>query len=166
MKKLELYFNILHYCFYKFDYKLHLWSNKINPFNLIHKLPFQKRKYEELGIDIHSEINKAFGSKNYGLSMLVAGGALMSVLFFFILTLINLWNRIFLDGEILTKEDFIISCALSAVVSYFAVFRRDKYLLYFEDFEKWDNKDRRKYYILSVITAILVPTLLVFSVVL
>ena len=51
-------------------YKLHLLSNKINPFRLIHKLPFQKRRYQELGIDIDEEINKAFENKEFGLNMI------------------------------------------------------------------------------------------------
>jgi len=71
MKRIENYLNILHFCFYRLHYKLHLFANKINPFNLIHKLPFQKRRYEELGIDIHKEIDKALRDSVY------VGGAML-----------------------------------------------------------------------------------------
>lgn len=56
---MENYLNIIHFCFYKAHYKLHLFIKRINPFNLIHKLPFQEKKYKELGINIHEKIDTA-----------------------------------------------------------------------------------------------------------
>jgi len=85
MKAVETYLNIMHFCFYKGHYKLHLLANKINPFLLIHKLPFQKRRYEEMGIDIYKEIDRSFGDKRFGISITAAGGILWGFLgiFFF-----------------------------------------------------------------------------------
>ena len=65
---MENYLNIIHFCFYKAHYKLHLFAKKINPFNLIHKFPFQKRRYRELGINIEKKIDIAFGDNIFGLS--------------------------------------------------------------------------------------------------
>jgi hypothetical protein len=145
MKRIENHLNVLHFCFYRLHYKLHLFANKINPFHLIHKLPFQKRKYEELGIDIHNEIDKAFGNKEYGLSMTVAGGALIGILFFFFLAVLNMLLKL-LSGDItLSAVHFILCVVLSVALSYFFVFRKDKYLKYFEQFEGWGKIDKSKY---------------------
>lgn len=144
MKKIEYCLNVLHYCIYKADYKLHLWSNKINPFHLIHKLPFQQRRYKKLGIDPIKEINKVFENKNYGISMSVSGGVLLGILFFFFWGVVN-----FLIGTpkgfvSLTTPQILISILMSVILSYFFVFQNDKYLLYFKKFEVWTKSDKVK----------------------
>jgi len=145
MKKIEYYMNVLHFCFYRFDYKMHLWSNKINPFHLIHKLPFQQRRYKELGVDPIKEIDKAFGDKEYGLSMTVAGGALIGILFFFFLAVLNVLIKLLIGNITLSAVHFILCGILSVVLSYSLVFKKDKYLRYFEMFEGWGKAERRKY---------------------
>lgn len=145
MKRIENYFNIMHFCFFRLHFKLHLFTNKINPFHLIHKLQFQKRKYEELGIDIHKEIDKAFGNKEYGLSITVAGGALVGVLFFFLLASLNVLIKLLTENIMLSILHFILCAVLSVALSYFFVFKNDKYLKYFKMFEGWGKTDKRKY---------------------
>ena len=145
MKKLEVSLNILHYCIYRAHYNLHLLDNKINPFNLIHKLPFQKRKYEELGIDIHKEINKAFGDKDNGLSIMVAGGVLFGVLFFLLFAITKILMSAINNGTVLSAGYFIAFGFLSLIVCYLFVFKKDKYLAYFKDFESWTKGENRKY---------------------
>ncbi len=60
-------------------------SNKVNPFSLIHKLPFQKRRYEEFGIYIQKQSIKAFSDKRNGFGMTVAGDMLFGLLFLLIM---------------------------------------------------------------------------------
>jgi hypothetical protein len=73
---MENYLNILHFCFYKAHYKSHLFANKINPFRLLAETSFIKKRLEKKGVmNIQNEIDKAFGDKNFGLSLTVAGGA-------------------------------------------------------------------------------------------
>lgn len=136
---MEKYLNILHFCFYKAHYKSHLLAKKINPFNLIHQLPFQKRRYEKLGIDIHKSIDKAFGDKNFGLSTTVAGGLLWGGIGIFIFSLLIIFN-------VPISIPYIISCGvLSGVISYYFVFRNDKYIEFFDRFEKWSKAEKAKY---------------------
>ncbi len=144
MKRIENYLNILHFCFYKLHYKLHLFANKINPFHLIHKLSFQKRKYEELGIDIHNEIDKAFVNKEYGLSMTVAGGALIGILFFLFFAALNVLLKLLAENITQSAAPFIFCGVLSIVLSYFFVFKKDKYLKYFEMYEECGKAERSK----------------------
>ena len=163
MKKTEYYLNVLHFSFYRFDYKLHLWSNKLNPFHLIHKLPFQQRRYKELGVDPVKEINKVFGDKSYGFSMMTAGGALIGILFFFFLASLNILLKL-LSGDItLSAVHFILCVVLSVALSYFFVFKKDKYLSYFEQFEEWGKADKSKYGWLTFAFVLLVFCLFVLS---
>jgi hypothetical protein len=162
MKALEFYLNAVHFCYYKAHYKLHLLANKLNPFRLIHKLPFQKRKYEELGIDIQKEIDKAFGDKNFGLSMSVAGGILFVVLFFLFFGVFGLIRKFFTQQNLETIH-FIIFGIMSAFVSYGFVFKKEKYIQYFNKFEKWTKNEKVKYSWLTSFATIIVFCLWILS---
>lgn len=146
---MENYLNILHYCFYKAHYKLHLLFNKINPANLIHKLPFQKRRYEKLGINIQEVIDKTFSDKTFGISMTVAGGILFGVISIFFFSIILIFN-------LFVSIVYIIGCAvMSGFVCYLFVFRNDKYIKYFDEYEKWPEGERCKYIGLTLASVIL-----------
>jgi hypothetical protein len=145
MKKIEVTLNILHYCVFRAHYKLHLLANKVNPFWLLAELPFFKRRYEQLGVDIHKEVNIAFGDKNTGLSVMVAGGVLLAVLFFLFFGITNILMNLMSDNASLSSGYFIVFGVLSAIVCYFFVFKKDKYLLYFKKFEGWTKSESRKY---------------------
>ena len=163
MKKIDFFFNVLHFCFYRIHYKLHLFANKINPFWLLAKLPFFQRRYKKLGIDIHKEVDKAFSDKVGGLSIMVAGGVLLAVLFFFFLTTIIILNGLIGPNVGLSAMLFVVCGALSAAASYFYVFRKDKYLHYFNRFEKWSKYDMRKYSCITLGFVLAVFCLFVFS---
>lgn len=141
MKAIETYLNLIHFCFYKAHYRMHLLANKINPFRLIHKLPFQKKRYEELGIDINKEINRSFGDKKFGLSTMIAGGILWGMLGIFFLSLLILFNIMIYA----TMPYVIVCCVLSGIVCYLFVFKDDKYLKYFDEFEKCSRLEKWRY---------------------
>lgn len=138
---MENYLNIIHFCFYKAHYKMHLLANKVNPFRLIHKLPFQKKRYEKLGIDINKEIDRSFENKNWGLSIMVAGGLLWGVLGVFFFSMLILFNWIVYA----TMLHIIICSVLSGICCYFFVFKNDKYLKYFDNYEKRSEAEKGKY---------------------
>lgn len=140
MKTIENYLNVLHYCLYKADYRLYLLSNKLNPFHLIHKLPFQKKRYEKLGIDPIEALNQFHKNKNYGASMVFAGGILWGAIAIFFFSLLIVFNVF-----VYATMPYIIACGvLSGAISYFFVFRNDKYLEYFDKYEKWTKEEKRK----------------------
>lgn len=145
MKMIEFYLNMVHYCYYKADYKLHLFSNKINPFRLLAEIPFVKRRHKKMGIiDFQKEINKTFSNKTFGLSTTVAGGFLFALLFFFFFAIFGIVRKLF-TTEYLETIHFIIFGVLSAVICYVFVFKKDKYIKYFDDFEKWTKSEKLKY---------------------
>lgn len=147
---MENYLNIIHFCFYKAHCKLHLFAKKINPFSLIHKFPFQKRRYRELGINIEEKIDIAFGDNIFGLSTTVAGGALwggIALLFISLLILLNV------DISFL----YVILCAfISAIISYIFVFKDDKYIKYFRKYGKWSRKEKEGYAIMTTFVSVVV----------
>lgn len=151
MKKMETYLNVLHYCFYKAHYKSHLFIKRLNPFRLLFKIPVVKRKAEKEGVNLDEAVDQAFGDKNFGMSMMVAGGALwggMTLFFFSLLLIINI--------PMMPRVYMIICVALSAVICYFFVFKNDKYLGYFDKYEKWSQAEKRKYGWLTVAFVIII----------
>lgn len=133
--------NIFHYSIYLMHYKLHLLTNKINPFRLLHKLPFQKRKYQQLGIDIDEEVNKAFRNKEYGLSTMVSGGLVIGVVFILLFSLPKIIINILNLNVVLNEYFFVFISVISFVICYYLVFQKDKYLEYFKEYETWTRKD-------------------------
>lgn len=124
--------------------------NKINPFWLLAKIPYIKKRHQELGINIHKEINSAFGDMDFGLSVVVAGGILwawMALLFFSLLMLFDLdISMVYLFG----------CAAISGIICYVFVFKNDKYIGYFDQYEKWSTAEKRKYSWFTVISVVIV----------
>jgi|GEM_PF-670168 hypothetical protein len=141
MKKIEFYINVLSFCFYRFDYNLHLLMKKINLASLLFKIPLLKERFKELGVDPYKYIDKTYGDKRYGLSATRASGVLTFILIVFFMTLITF----FLGRTAFSKPNYIACAILSVVVSYFFSFRNDKYLKYYRQFEKWPKSYKRKY---------------------
>jgi len=77
--------------------------------------------------------------------MTVAGGALIGILFFFFLAVLNMLLKLLLGDITLSAVHFILCVVLSVALSYFFVFKKDKYLKYFEQFEGWGKVDKSKY---------------------
>lgn len=157
---MENYLNILHYCFYKAHYKSHLFANKINPFRILAETPFIKKRLEKKGItNIQNEINKTFGDKNFGLSTTIAGGILWGALTIFFFSLLIIFNVF-----IYATMPYIIACVvLSGAICYFFVFRNDKYVEYFDKYEKWTNAEKRKYSWLTLASIVAIFLLFYFG---
>ncbi len=154
---MENYLNIIHFCFYKVHYRSHLFVKRINPFNFIHKLPFQKKIYKELGINIHKEIDAAFSDNMFGLSVTVAGGILWGGIALLFITLLLLLN-------VIVSLFHVILCGISAAITtYEFVFKNDKYIEYFKKYEKWSRKEQKKYSIMTIFTSLIVLFLFLLS---
>lgn len=134
MKKVENYLNIIHFCFYRARYKLHLLMNKINPARLILKIPILKRRFERLGIDVCKRVNETFENKEYGFSVITAGSALVLILLILFLAVFNILIKLLSENNTLSNIHFVICLGLSVILSYFFVFKKDKYLKYFKKF--------------------------------
>lgn len=150
---MEAYLNILHFCFYKAHNQLRLWFDKVNPAHLVYRLPFMKRRYEKLGVNIYDEMDKVFAMGN-SRSETAAGVALWVMLGLFLFDLLLVVDRD-VDGNYL-----YVCSLLGFVITYFLVFRNDKHRAYFERYENWSNVEKITYG--GVTLASVVATCLLF----
>ena len=163
IEKLELWLNIVHYCFYKVDYKIHLLSNKLNPFLLIGKIPAVKRKFEKQGTSQLEVVNKVWSDKRYGFGIMLSGGFLFAVIS------VLLWGLVssllgFLEIYFLVEPVYVIVYALiSYLICHLLVFRQDKYIKYFKKLDKRSRKEKWKYALFSLLFVIGSVALWIYS---
>jgi formate hydrogenlyase subunit 3/multisubunit Na+/H+ antiporter MnhD subunit len=142
-------FNAFVFCIYLLDVKLHHLSNKINPALLLGRLPCVKRKYEKKGQNYLDEFNKVFTDKISGLSIIVSLGIAGGLIFGILISSFIIVSKVFNFYEYVPVFYFVLFCGISILISYFISWRRNKYLDYFEKFEKWTVKEKRRNVILS-----------------
>lgn len=163
IKRIELWLNIVHYCYYKLDYRLHLLSNKLNPFLLIGKIPAVKRKFEEQGTSQEEVVNKVWGDKRYGFSIMISGGALVISVFLVILSVSLMINSLMEYPVSLSWQPFAICMGIAYALCHFLVFQKDKYIRYFKKFDKWTKQEKRKYALLSFLFVVGAAALWIYS---
>lgn len=151
---MERFWNIVHYFVYKFDYKLHLIFNKINPVYYFYKLPFAKKHFEKMGIDPVVEVNKAFKRPEVGISSIRAGGFMYILIFLVCFGLVNSFSEITQQGINLKLYHFIIFIVISLLVNQLLLFRGKRYLIYFDEFEKMPKRLKRKWAWISLFVVI------------
>lgn len=160
IKRLETLLNIVHYCLYKLDYKLHLLSNKINPFLLLGTIPALKRKFEEQGTTLKAVVNKIWGDKRSGFAIMISGGGFVTIVLMVVWPVFLMLNNLLKQPITFILLPFAICCGLSYLISHFTVFQKDKYILYFKQFDKWPYTQKLKYAIISL--AFIVGTIILF----
>lgn len=142
---MERFWNIVHYFVYKADYRRHLLFNKINPVLFFYRLSFAKKHFEKRGINPVTELNKAYRRPDIGLSSIWAGGFMYIFVFLICFGVVNLYSAALQKELNLQLYHFIAIIIVSIVVNYFLLFRRDKYLGYFKEFEKMEKTEKKKW---------------------
>lgn len=154
IEKIEIWLNIVHYCIYRADYKLHMLSNKINPFILIGKIPAVKRKFEEQGTTHLDVANKVWTDKRFGFGIMISGGAIVIFMTFLLWGLVSTLLG-YLDIYFFVRPIYVfIYAILSYALCHFTVFKGDKYIKYFKKLEKRSRKEKWKYALLSLLFVI------------
>lgn len=151
MKIIEYYLNVFHYCFFKIQNKFIVIQQKYSLANLIYRIPFFKRKYKEKNIDIKKITIDFLTNKNYGYSIMVSGGLLISVLAFLFWSILNIIMGI---PEVIKVDSpqLIVSSILALGISYKFVLGENKYLFYFKKFdEEFTKRQKVNYAVLSVV---------------
>jgi hypothetical protein len=148
---MERFWNIVHYFVYRGDLKLTLLFNYINPFRWICFIPVVRNFfYTKQGFDIVEEIEKTQKRPDIGLSSIIAGGIMNSLGFFICLALVNLFYGFNGIAMNLRLYHFMIMVGVSLVANYFLLFKKNKYLAYFKEFEKMSQKNKRKWSLISL----------------
>lgn len=148
---MERFWNIVHYIVYKLDYRFHLLFNKINPVYYFYKFRFAKKHFEKMGIDPVIEVNKAFKRVDFGISSIRAGGFMHILVFLICFGMVNFFCGLIQINVRLRLYHFIIFVIASLVVDHLLLFRHDKYLRYFKEFEKMPHEVKKKWSWISLV---------------
>ena len=153
--------SMIHWVVYKCDYRLRIASLKINPIVYIYRLPFFKEHFRKMGIDPIEEVNKAFIRPDVGLSSIVAGGVMYSLFFMICFGFVNLYSAIKQIELNLQLHHFIVLGSPSLIVNHYLLFKHDKYLAYFTEFEKMEKAEKMRWawICLGVVLCILLFTI-------
>lgn len=148
---MENYFNLLYYFLYKVHFKSHILINYINPIRLLVKLSFIKKRLEKKGIsDFNSDFDELYRNKEFGMSISFATGILTGGFYLFIFAVLNT-----IKYEI-SIYSIIGIAILSISISYYYVFKKDKYLKYFDKYAKWTPIEKWKNSLLAFASVIFV----------
>lgn len=145
MKKLEFYLNVIHYCMYKLMNKLIIFISSLVVYITL-KLNFD-RILRRRGLDYIEQQNKALYPyiNRYGLNVAHAGGLLTGFFGMFFFGVFLIIFELFVSIGSLSAT-YLIPAALLAIftVRYF-ITKKDKYIKYFDEFEKWSRREKYKY---------------------
>ena len=172
MKNIELFWNIVYYGIYKFDVYLRHLVGYLNPFTLIHKIRGVKKYYSEHDVDDVNKVrNRILGNRRTGISSIRSGAAIGGILVLFEYCLFNLIQRItqlsLIENIWQNSSNFITYLVILLLpvilINHLLLFKNDKYLSYFDEFDKMDERKQRRYYLLSLTTILLIIVLFVLS---
>ena len=79
------------------------------------------------------------------MSTIVAGGAIVSIFFLFMMALVFLTIKVAGSSLRLSPIHFVFAGLLSWTVCHFLVFKGDKYIKYFKVYDKWTRTEKTKY---------------------
>ena len=169
---MERFWNIVHYFAYRADYYLHSAFNKIEPVGLIFRLlfmiPYIRNAYLRKGYTLerlNKTVDDAFKRPDIGLSTIFAGGLMYGLLFFYFIELLFLAFIAFSIEKPKSFEPIFVLMVLFSIFSFsfsnILLFRKDKYLNYFNEFDKKSRKWKLKWGCISAIV-ILTPFILFF----
>jgi hypothetical protein len=128
---------------------MHLLANKLNPFVLLGRIPASKRKFEEQGTTLTEVVNKLWGDKRYGFSIMISGGGLVIILSFLTWGITTTTASLFCIYFYVKPVHVIFYGVFSYLICHYSVFKGDKYLKYFRQFEKWTIAKKCKYSLLT-----------------
>lgn len=173
MKNITWYWNLLHYNLFIWYQNAHKIFNYINPFSHLFKIPFVKKFYAKNGVDDmkqHIE-TRIFHDKEKGINSVWAGiqiGGLFVIIEYGIFNIIqgligkSLIHTIWEDN-IFAIVFVILLVGIAGLFNYFALFKSDKYLIYFDEFEKWPKIKRVNYGWGCVMAVVLIIIFLIIS---
>ncbi len=140
---MERFWNLIYYFAYIGDYKLHLLFNKINPVLLLYKLNLSKKRFEKMGInDPVEELNKSFKKSDVGLGSFRAGGLMILLICLLCFGIGNIYIGVYRIRYHVKVYPFILVLAITFLVNYLLLFKHDKYLRYFKEFDKMEKTSR------------------------
>mgnify|MGYP000227000224 CR=1 FL=1 len=132
--KIEKILNLWHYAIYLFFNQIGHYLSLISPARLLLLIPYYKKKYAEKNINYKDVLKEFQENRLYGTSITYSGAAftvLVGIVSFLLLVLAS--NLL---GFKLSIILIIAVLLFSVLLVNYTVFNKDKYLKYFEEFDK------------------------------
>ncbi len=107
--------------------------------------------------------NSMWTDKKHGWGIMFIGSWLIGIVGIALISLGKIAISIFNIGADLTIFYFLIMALISALICNFLVFKNDKYLRYFEVFERWTKTEKRLNIFLSVCCILFIIALFFIS---
>jgi hypothetical protein len=165
MKRIEWFWNIVYYNIYRYDVRLRKLFNYLNPFYLINNIPTVKKFHAKHGVDdMNKFANRVLNNPKTGISRTWTGSFMGGLLVLIEYGLFNIFQIIIGISliQVVLKDIYhfimylVILVVPSVLVNNYLLFRKDKYLDYFKEFEIMTDKKKTVYGWLSFFVVILI----------
>lgn len=165
MKKIEWFWNMIYYNIYIFDSKCSKLFNYLNPFFLINKLPFVKKHYAKHGVaDMNKLADRILNNPISGISSVSSGSFMGGILVFIGIGLLNIIETVVgrsLIRDITNNSLHIILFVViligpTILINNYLLFRKDKFLNYFKEFEMLNREKKSAYRLLTIFVIIFI----------
>jgi ABC-type phosphate transport system permease subunit len=166
MKKVLLFWQKLHCNIYKFNCFAQVYVFGL-PITLLLKNKYIIKQYEKRSVKNPSEIvRRTLINPETSTVNLLTNTFVIFLMSSLLLSILNIITAI--AGYMIWADwSFLIYLMLigvpSVLINYFALWKDDKYLVYYKEFEKESKQERLKWAWISSITVILILLLLIFS---
>ena len=164
---MERIINILFYVTYKARVRLHYFLIKALFIKSFYNLPFVLKHFKRMGVDnplqkLNNEMTDRKGAGVFTPTIIF----LSSIAFIFFSINLCILKIVNLEYLFKNKDLALFSMIFPSMIVYFRfIDHNDKYLSYFEKFDKWTKKEKRKYAIITILYYILVKTLFFSSII-
>jgi hypothetical protein len=158
MEKIYWFWNLVHYCIFKFEKRASFYINLPLKwvFSQFFEISFIKQGLKKRGSskeDIFKESENVLNNSNSGLNIMISGIQMGGILVLIEYALFNFVQGIIEKSYIQTiwendlfKFLFILSLLiLPGIFNYFVLFKNNRYLRYFEKFKKSSHSDKLRY---------------------
>jgi hypothetical protein len=166
MKEVLIFWQKIHYNLYKFNCFTQIYIFGL-PITLLLKNKYIVKQYEKKGIKNPSDIVRKTltNPKTSTVNWLTDGGMilLIGLIIFSLLNFITAIAGYMLWANWSFLVYFIIIVIPSILINYFALWKNDRYLIYYKEFEKEPKRDRLKWAWISFSTIVIIVTLLIIS---
>lgn len=146
--------NIFIYCTYLIFKKIDYFFKKANPLFLLFRIPIIKKYHKSKGWDPYYEREKIWNDKRNGFNIWISAVILLGVIFGVFLSSFTIISRVFNLYDYVPKFYYLTYSGVSFIIGYLYVFKKDKYLDYFKQYEKWTKNQKRKYVLISFLVII------------
>jgi len=165
MKKIEWFWNHIHYTFYKWDVNLSKVFSYLLPFHWINKITSIKRHKARNGMaDMNGFYQGMMNSPKHGISISMANKYIGGIIVLFEFSICFVFEAFTKKSIFLGSNDkityynipsFIIMLLIPYLINNQLLYKNNKYLEYFKEFDLMTPKERVKWGIVTFIVVLL-----------